>query len=176
MLDDYAVPVREQAGFGIAVGLWLPAVALDEMQRDTAQRAGVRRALDARDLTCHTLNAFPFGDFHGSRVKEQVYLPDWSDPRRLDYTSACGRLLAELLPNVADFARRFPGSPPERMLRRGLADTDQRVREERPVTPALLFALLMYGPIGLRIEKAPPQLWHDTSTILDAFDHVARET
>ena len=85
-------------------------------------------------------------------------------------------LLAELLPNVADFARRFPGSPPERMLRRGLADTDQRVREERPVTPALLFALLMYGPIGLRIEKAPPQLWHDTSTILDAFDHVARET
>ena len=40
VLDDYAVPVRERAGFGIAVGLWLPAVAVDEMQRDAGQRAG----------------------------------------------------------------------------------------------------------------------------------------
>ena len=74
-------------------------------------------------------------------------------------------LLAELLPDVADFARRFPGSPPERMLRRGLVQTDQRVREDRPVTPGFLFALLMYGPIGLRIERAPRPLWHAPYTV-----------
>jgi sugar phosphate isomerase/epimerase len=102
VLDDYAVPVRQRSGFDIAVGLWLPAVAVDEVQRDASQRFGLRRALDARGLTCHTLNAFPFGDFHGSRVKEQVYLPDWADPRRLDYTAACAGLLADLLPEGVD--------------------------------------------------------------------------
>ena len=102
VLDDYTLPVREQAGFEIAVGLWLPAVAVAETLASAATRAGLRHALDARKLTCHTLNAFPFGDFHGSRVKEQVYLPDWADRRRLDYTVACGQLLADLLPDGAD--------------------------------------------------------------------------
>jgi poly(A) polymerase len=83
-------------------------------------------------------------------------------------------LLEMLLPNVADFARRHPGSPPERMLLRGLANTDERVRDGRPVTPVFLFALFMYGPVGLRIEQAPRRMWHDTGTILDAFDHAAR--
>lgn len=83
-------------------------------------------------------------------------------------------LLEMLLPNVAEFARRHPGSPPERMLLRGLADTDERVRDGRPVTPVFLFALFLYGPVGLRIEQAPRRMWHDTGTILDAFDHAAR--
>jgi len=99
ILDDYALPVRERAGFDIAVGLWLPAVAAAETLAAPAVQAGLRHALESRRLTCHTLNAFPFGDFHGSRVKEQVYLPDWSDPRRLDYTRNCARLLAGLLPD-----------------------------------------------------------------------------
>ncbi len=98
MLDTYALPVRARAGFDIAVGLWLPAVAVAETLATPAAHAGLRQALAARSLTCHTLNAFPFGDFHGSRVKEQVYLPDWSDRRRLDYTRDCARLLADLLP------------------------------------------------------------------------------
>ncbi|HEX6983787.1 MAG TPA: metabolite traffic protein EboE, partial [Planctomycetaceae bacterium] len=49
-------------------------------------------------LSCHTLNAFPFGDFHGERVKERVYLPDWTAPERLDYTLRCAAILAELMP------------------------------------------------------------------------------
>jgi poly(A) polymerase len=83
-------------------------------------------------------------------------------------------LLEMLLPNVAEFARRHPGSPPERMLLRGLANTDERVRDGRTVTPVFLFALFLYGPVGLRIEQAPRRMWHDTGTILDAFDHAAR--
>jgi len=102
MLDTYAVPVRRRAGFDIAVGLWLPAAAVDEVLATPAARAGIRRALEDRGLTCHTLNAFPYGDFHGRRVKERVYLPDWSDPRRLDSTLASATLLAELLPAGAE--------------------------------------------------------------------------
>ena len=84
-------------------------------------------------------------------------------------------LLDVLLPNVAAFARRHPGSAPQRMLVQGLANTDQRVRADRPVTPSFLFALLMYGPIGLEIEKRPRNEWHEISTILDAVDSVVRE-
>lgn len=94
MLDTHALVVRQRCGFEISVGLWLPEVAV----ADPAAGATVADALARRGLTCHTLNAFPFGDFHGARVKEQVYLPDWADRRRLDYTLACARLLAALLP------------------------------------------------------------------------------
>ena len=94
VLDRHAVAVREQCGFEISVGLWLPEVAA----ADPAAGATAADALACRGLTCHTLNAFPFGDFHGARVKEQVYLPDWADRRRLDYTLACARLLVALLP------------------------------------------------------------------------------
>ncbi len=94
VLDRHALAVRERCGFGISVGLWLPAPAVGEPRA----AAIVAETLAARGLTCHTLNAFPFGDFHSARVKDQVYLPDWADPRRLDYTLACARLLATLLP------------------------------------------------------------------------------
>jgi poly(A) polymerase len=79
-------------------------------------------------------------------------------------------LLRILLPNVAAFVARHPGSPPHQLLLRGLRQTDERVAAERPVTPAFLFAVLLYGPIGLEIEKAPREQWHEIGTILDAVD------
>lgn len=94
ILDRHALAVRERCGFAISVGLWLPEAAVAA----AGAAATVAEALAARGLTCHTLNAFPYGDFHGARVKEQVYLPDWADPRRLGYTLACARLLSALLP------------------------------------------------------------------------------
>jgi hypothetical protein len=54
--------------------------------------------LRANDLYLFTINGFPYGEFHGTRVKEQVYRPDWRDPRRLVYTNELARLLAKLLP------------------------------------------------------------------------------
>jgi poly(A) polymerase len=60
------------------------------------------------------------------------------------------------------------------MLIQGLINTDERVRADRPVTPSFLFALLLYGPIGLAIEKRPRGEWHEVSTILDAVDAVFR--
>jgi len=94
VLDRHALPVRERCTFEISVGLWLPEAAVTEP--GAADIVG--GALASRGLSCHTLNAFPFGDFHGTRVKEQVYLPDWADRRRFDYTLACARLLTALVP------------------------------------------------------------------------------
>lgn len=101
-LDRYTVPVKEGFGKPLAAGLWLQRAVIAEL---TSSQDKVRRfaeGLTARGLTCHTLNAFPYGDFHSTRVKENVYLPDWSDPKRLEYTLACARVLSELLPEQMD--------------------------------------------------------------------------
>jgi poly(A) polymerase len=84
-------------------------------------------------------------------------------------------LLAPLLPTVAAYFKSHPDSLVEKLLRRGLANTDSRVMADKPVTPTFLFALLLYGPIAGIIESTPPERWHDLGTILDACDRAARE-
>ncbi len=84
-------------------------------------------------------------------------------------------LLATLLPPVDATLVRVPGSGIERLLDIALANSDARVKADKPVTPSFLFAVLMYGPIGAMIERAPAQRWHDIATIVDAVDSVFRE-
>jgi poly(A) polymerase len=84
-------------------------------------------------------------------------------------------LLSALLPTVDDYFSRHPGSLVERLLIRGLENTDSRVLADKPVTPTFLFALLLYGPIAAIIEATPPERWHELSTILDACDRAARQ-
>jgi poly(A) polymerase len=84
-------------------------------------------------------------------------------------------LLAALLPSVDGYFNRHPGSLVEKLLLRGLQNTDTRVAADKPVTPTFLFALLLYGPIAGIIEATPPEHWHELSTILDACDQAARE-
>ncbi|MEE9381972.1 MAG: metabolite traffic protein EboE [Nannocystaceae bacterium] len=55
--------------------------------------------LERQKLYVFTLNGFPYGAFHGTRVKEQVYVPDWSDPERAAYTLRLAELLAQALPS-----------------------------------------------------------------------------
>lgn len=84
-------------------------------------------------------------------------------------------LLSALLPPVDAVLARAPGSGIERLLDIALANSDARVRADKPVTPSFLFAVLLYGPIGATIERAPPQRWHDIATIVDAVDSVFRD-
>lgn len=79
------------------VGLRLSARAAEELEAPGAIDAFLA-FLRSNDLYVFTLNGFPFGDFHGTPVKESVYRPDWSDTARLDYTLRLARLLATLAP------------------------------------------------------------------------------
>jgi len=94
--------------------------------------------------------------------------------RSLDVLRARG-LLGALLPNVAEFLDRYPGTAIETLLRKGLENTDRRVREDRSVTPTFLFAIMLYGPIALAIETQPRERWTDIDTILDAVDTAVRQ-
>lgn len=99
VLHHDLLAVRDAVGapgpFGI--GLRLSARALEQASRPEAL-ASMRAHLAANDLYVFTLNAFPYGPFHGTPVKEDVYLPDWRAAERLDYTNAAADYLAELLP------------------------------------------------------------------------------
>ncbi|MBL8851004.1 MAG: metabolite traffic protein EboE [Planctomycetaceae bacterium] len=98
-LDRYSGPVRQAAGFPVAAGLWLAAPVISELQSDASRLDSLRQALERNNLACYTLNAFPYGDFHSERVKENVYHPDWTTDARLQYTRGCAAVLAELLPD-----------------------------------------------------------------------------
>ena len=99
-VETYVLPIKRRLSphkpFG--VGLRLSAVAADELtSRDTLEE--FKTFLSEHDLYIFTLNGFPYGNFHGSSVKEQVYLPDWRDKERLRYTKVLAHLLTELLPS-----------------------------------------------------------------------------
>jgi hypothetical protein len=82
----------------MGVGLRLSAVAA----RDLAQPeslAGFKRFLADGGFYVFTVNAFPYGSFHGERVKERVYEPDWRAPERLAFTNGVADLLAEIAPD-----------------------------------------------------------------------------
>ncbi len=79
------------------VGLRLGHAAATSL-REPARLAELKHFLDSAGCYVFTLNGFPYGAFHGRRVKEDVYLPDWSDLQRLTYTNDLADILSELLP------------------------------------------------------------------------------
>lgn len=97
-LQEYTIPARQKLGQKIAAGLWLPAAVIEEIEQDSAKLERLKEIISAGDLVCYTLNTFPYGNFHSERVKENVYIPDWTTPERLKYTASCAQVLAELLP------------------------------------------------------------------------------
>jgi sugar phosphate isomerase/epimerase len=101
-LERFTVPVAARFEAPLAAGLWLARPVVDELRCTPDGPARFAERLARRGLTCHTLNAFPYGDFHGERVKDAVYRPDWTTPERRDYTLACAEILAALLPPDRD--------------------------------------------------------------------------
>ncbi len=55
--------------------------------------------LDKNDIYVFTMNGFPFGNFHATKVKDRVHQPDWSTPERLEYTKRLFLQLSCLLPH-----------------------------------------------------------------------------
>jgi hypothetical protein len=93
-----------------AIGLRLGADAANELS-DGENLLKFRKWLEAKNCYVFTINGFPYGNFHGARVKEQVYLPDWTSPERLEYTNLLFDLLAELSEEgVEGSVSTLPGS------------------------------------------------------------------
>ncbi len=112
-LRDYTLRVKQRvspdAPYGI--GLRLGADAAAELTADKVKREEFCRWLDDNGCYVFTINGFPYGKFHGTRVKEQVYRPDWTSSDRLVYTNRLFDLLDEIAPRgMAGSVSTLPGS------------------------------------------------------------------
>ena len=98
-LQKYTLAVRDRVSPNkpYAIGLRLGDAASRQLS-DRATLTAFQRWLDANNCYIFTINGFPYGSFHGTRVKEQVYAPDWTTDDRVAYTCRLFELLAELIP------------------------------------------------------------------------------
>lgn len=81
----------------MGVGLRLSGIAARELENPACLEE-LRAFLTNAGLYVFTINAFPYGPFHGTRVKEAVYAPDWRETERLHFTNRVAEILALLLP------------------------------------------------------------------------------
>jgi hypothetical protein len=98
-LDAHVPRIREliSPNSELGLGLRLSGHAASRLvQPDLLER--FREQLRRLKAYVFTVNAFPYGPFHGTRVKENVYQPDWRSHERLDFTENAARILADLLP------------------------------------------------------------------------------
>jgi len=80
------------------VSLRLSAKSAQTLVDSAAGRDRLKKFLADNDMYLYTVNAFPYGDFKGGEVKEQVYEPDWRSDERTRYTRNVASVLAAVVP------------------------------------------------------------------------------
>jgi hypothetical protein len=175
-LQNYTLAVREKVcpHQPFAIGLRLGERAAVELSdRDTLLE--FHRWLGKNACYVFTINGFPYGQFHGTRVKEQVYRPDWTSPERVAYTNLLFNLLAELLPaGVAGSVSTLPGSFKEfhpsaealKTIRQNIWRTVEHIARVSEKTGRQLH---------LGLEPEPLCLLESSAETIHAFDHFRAE-
>lgn len=92
-LEAMGSPLKDEI---LGVGLRLSARAAEEMLAIPHAAEELKSRLDDHGARVETMNGFPYGEFHGTRVKEHVFQPDWTTPERFDYTCRLFRILSVL--------------------------------------------------------------------------------
>ena len=98
-LDEHVPRIKAQVAADVpfGLGLRLSGIAAAEL-RHAEPLARFKEQLSRLGAYVFTLNAFPFGPFHGTRVKEKVYEPDWRTDQRVSFTRDAADILATILP------------------------------------------------------------------------------
>lgn len=172
-LERYVMKVRNSvaAEKRFAIGLRLGAEAAKELS-DAEEITTFRKWLDRNNAYVFTINGFPYGNFHGSRVKEQVYRPDWTAPQRLDYTLLLFSILEELMePGKEGSVSTLPGSFKEFLPDRNIPevliknlDICALEIEKKSVAKNL--------DLHLGMEPEPLGLFENTPETVSFFDHL----
>ena len=96
------IKARVSPASAMGVGLRLSNLACETLAAELAELVAFKAFLADHGLYVFTINGFPYGPFHGTRVKEEVYQPDWRFVERLAYSNRLADVLLELLPEAAD--------------------------------------------------------------------------
>ena len=113
-LKEYSLKVKDKVSNTdpFAIGLRLGYKAAIELSEEGSGRLDeFIQWLDVNNCYVFTINGFPYGQFHGARVKEQVYRPDWTSNSRLEYTNLLFDILSKILPDgMSGSVSTLPGS------------------------------------------------------------------
>lgn len=118
VLETHVLAVRDRlrsegslaADAPFAIGLRLSAIAAADLLSGT-HLDEFKDWLERTQTYVFTINGFPFGSFHGTRVKEQVFMPDWTHRARLNYTKDLFKILSIIAPpGSAASVSTLPGS------------------------------------------------------------------
>jgi sugar phosphate isomerase/epimerase len=167
-LARYAEPVRERLGADtLGLGLWLAADVARALTDDRAL-ARLRAELAARGLEVVTLNGFPYRAFHAPVVKRAVYVPDWTERARLDYTLDLARILQGLLPD--DAARGSVSTVPLGWRSPWPAESDDAAHRSFDLLARELARL--DRPVRVAIEPEPGCVIETTGRLRRTLDDV----
>jgi len=175
-LETHTLAVRDRVcpRNPYAIGLRLSERAAVELN-EPEERLKFRRWLDANHCYIFTFNGFPYGQFHGMRVKEQVYRPDWTSPERVAYTNLLFNLLAELVPpGIEGSVSTLPGSFKEfrlsneaqKIMRQNLWRTVEHIARVSEKTGRKLH---------LGLEPEPLCLLESSGETIHLFEHLRAE-
>jgi len=81
-------------------------------------------------------------------------------------------LLPHLMPDVAEALEAAPESASARLVQLGLEGTDDRIHADKSVTPAFLFAVMLWPAILRELGTPDGPLPDDPQRLLDACDKV----
>lgn len=175
-LQNYSLSVRERVSpqKNFAIGLRLSEAAAVELS-DPATLLEFRRWLGKNSCYVFTINGFPYGQFHGVRIKENVYRPDWTSPERVAYTDLLFNLLAELVPPGVDgsvstlpgsFKEFYPSLGAQRTIRQNIWRSVEHVARISARTGRNLH---------LGLEPEPLCLLESSGETLHFFDQLRTE-
>jgi sugar phosphate isomerase/epimerase len=116
------------------------------------------------------LNGFPYGPFHRSVVKADVYAPDWRDEARLRYTLDLIEVLRRLLPERIDGGVSTAPISYKAWMAEG-ADWTPVVRHLVRVAETLVAIRRDHGKlIHLDIEPEPDCTLENTDEVIEFFE------
>jgi hypothetical protein len=175
-LQQHALAVKRQVcpDQPFAIGLRLGDRASQELA-EPARLQEFQLWLEKNGCYVFTINGFPFGQFHGARVKEQVYRPDWTSPERLAYTNRLFDLLAQLLPpGVPGSVSTLPGSFKEFVTK---PEQEQLVRDNlwRCVEHVAALSQKSGRKLHLGVEPEPLGWFENSAETIRFFEQLRAE-
>jgi sugar phosphate isomerase/epimerase len=128
--------------------------------------------LQASGLYVALINGFPYGPFHNTPVKADVYAPDWQDGARVEYTRDLIRILARLLPRGMDGGVSTAPLTYKPWMRAAGAEAMQVMTlNVARIAAALVEARRDHGAfIHLDIEPEPDCLLETSAETIDFFE------
>jgi sugar phosphate isomerase/epimerase len=103
------VKARVAGNRRFGVSLRLSANSAQTLAGSAAEREKLKKFLGDNNMYLYTVNAFPYGAFKGTVVKEQVYEPDWRSEQRTRYTINVADVLADVCtPDIAPSIQSAP--------------------------------------------------------------------